>query len=62
MTDFTEDSALTLSVHEQGYDPIEDRLRAEVCHVIEATVGDRDRVIVFSKAIPSILFSTIGFL
>ena len=35
MTDFIEDSVLALSAHEEGYDPIEDRLRAMVRHAIE---------------------------
>jgi transposase-like protein len=36
MTDFIEDSELGLSAHEEGYDPIEDRLRSMVRHTIEA--------------------------
>ena len=36
MTDFIEDSELALSAHDDGYDPIEDRLRSMVRHTIEA--------------------------
>jgi len=35
MTDVTENSVLALSAHEEGYDPIEDRLWAMVRHTIE---------------------------
>jgi len=36
MTNFIEDSELALSAHDDGYDPIEDRLRSMVRHTIEA--------------------------
>jgi transposase-like protein len=36
MTDFIEDNELALSAHDDGYDPIEDRLRSMVRHTIEA--------------------------
>jgi len=35
LTDFIEYSVLALSAHDEGYDPIEDRLRAMVRHTIE---------------------------
>ena len=36
MTEFIEDNLLALLAHEDGYDPIEDRLRAMVRHTIVA--------------------------